>query len=390
MNLEGCYNIADIRRLAKKRLPAPLFHYIDGGSDDEKTLGRNTTSFDTCSLVPEVLVDVSKVDMATTILGQKVDWPVILSPTGMSRLFHHEGERATSSAAYRSGTIYTLSTLSSIALEEVAGHTEGPKMFQIYIHRDRGLTQEFVERSRAAGYKALCLTVDMPVAGNRERDLRTGMTMPPKLTLAGLFSFASHPYWTLNYLFHEKFGLENVKHRISKGSSNASSIIDYVNEQFDPSVTWDDAEKVIAAWGGPFAIKGIMSAKDAVRAVDIGATTLIVSNHGGRQLDSAPAPFDCLPDIVEAVKGRAEIILDGGIRRGTHVVKALAMGADACMMGRPYLYGLAAGGEKGVMRVISLLKQEIARDMALMGCKNISELDADRLKKIALANMGNY
>ena len=381
MKLDDCYNSGDLRRLAKKRLPAPLFHYIDGGSDDEMTLRQNTTSFDAYNLMPNTLVDVSKINLATTILGQKLDWPVFLSPTGMSRLFHHDGERAVSSAAHKSGTLYTLSTLSSINLEDVAAHTDGPKMFQIYIHRDRGLTKEFIERSRVAGYKALCLTVDMPVAGNRERDLRMGMTMPPKLSLEGLFSFASHPRWTLNYLSHKKFGLENVKHRISKGTSKASSVIDYVNEQFDTSVTWDDAEKVIAAWDGPFAIKGIMSAKDAIRAINIGATAIIISNHGGRQLDSAPAPFDCLQDIVEAVDGRAEVILDGGIRRGTHVIKALALGADACSIGRPYLYGLAAGGEEGVTRALSLLKQEITRNMALIGCKNTSELDSSYIHK---------
>ena len=374
MKLSSCYNIDDFRKMARKRLPAPLFHYIDGGSDDEHTLRQNTTSFDACNLKPRALVDVSTINMQTTILGQKLDWPVFLSPTGMSRLFHHDGERAVASAAYKSGTLYTLSTLSSTSLEDVAVHTDGPKMFQIYIHRDRSLTLEFVERSRAAGYKALCLTVDMPVAGNRERDLRMGMTMPPKLSLKGLFSFACHPRWTLNYLSHKKFGLENVKHRISKGSTNASSIIDYINEQFDTSVTWDDAEKVIAAWSGPFAIKGIMSAKDAVRAINIGATAIIISNHGGRQLDSAPAPFDCLQEIVEAVDGKAEVILDGGIRRGTHVIKALAMGANACSIGRPYLYGLAAGGEDGVLRVLSLLRQEIERNMALIGCTDISEL----------------
>jgi L-lactate dehydrogenase (cytochrome) len=325
--------------------------------------------------VPNVLVNVSNINLETTILGQKIDWPVFLSPTGMSRLFHHDGERAVASAACKSGTLYTLSTLSSINLEDIGGHTNGPKMFQIYIHRDRGLTLEFIERSRAAGYDALCLTVDMPVAGNRERDLRTGMTMPPNMSLESIISFACHPEWTLNYLFHKKFGLENVRHRISKGSANASSVIDYVNEQFDTSITWDDAEKVIAAWGGPFAIKGITSAKDALHAINIGATAVIISNHGGRQLDSAPAPFDCLQEIVETVDGRAEIILDGGIRRGTHVLKALALGANACMIGRPYLYGLAAGGEKGVIRVLSLLRQEIERNMALIGCTDISELN---------------
>jgi len=375
MTLDNCYNIRDLRLLAKKRLPAPLFHYIDGGSDDERSLRRNTSSFDAYSLLPNTLVDVSEIDLRTTILGQKIEWPVFLSPTGMSRLFHHDGERAVASAAHKSGTLYTLSTLSSVSIEDIGAHTSGPKMFQIYIHRDRGLTLEFVERSRAAGYNALCLTVDMPVAGNRERDLRMGMTMPPKLSLAGLMSFAYHPRWTFNYLTHKKFGLENVRHRISKGTAQASSIIDYVNEQFDMSVTWDDAEKVIAAWGGPFAIKGIMSAKDARRAIDIGATAIIISNHGGRQLDSAPAPFERLPEIVAAVDGRAEVILDGGIRRGTHVLKALALGANACMVGRPYLYGLAAGGEAGVTRSLSLLQQEIERNMALIGCRDISELN---------------
>lgn len=379
MRITDCHNTADFRRLAKKRLPAPLFHYIDGGADDEVTLRRNTEAFDSVRLIPNALADLSAMDLRTEVLGQTIDWPVFCSPTGMSRLFHHEGERAVCRAAHNANTMYSLSTLSTVSIEEVAALTPGPKCFQLYIHKDRGLTSEFIDRCKAANYSALCLTVDTLVAGNRERDLVTGMVMPPKFTPASMLSFMTHPNWAFNYLTSEKFQLANVAGKISAGTSKLTSVIGYLNDQIDQSITWQDAEQAIAHWGGPFAIKGVMSVEDAIRAVDIGATAIMISNHGGRQLDGSTAPFDQLPAIVDAVGGKIEIILDGGIRRGTHVLKALAMGATACMVGRGYLYALAAGGQLGVERALEKLREEIERDMILMGCSSTKDLNRGKL-----------
>lgn len=379
LGIRHCNNTEDFRRLARKRLPAPLFHYIDGGADDEITLRRNTSAFEQVRLIPDALADLSNLDLSTSVLGQKIDWPVFLSPTGMNRLFHHDGERAVCRAAHKFGTIYSLSTVATVGIEEIGALTPGPKCFQIYIHKDRGLTSDFIERCRAAGFAALCLTVDTLVAGNRERDLVTGMVMPPRLSLASLFSFATHPDWAWNYLTHEKFRLANVAGKIKAGTQKLTSVVGYINDQFDRSITWKDAEKVIRQWGGPFAIKGVMSVQDARRAVDAGASAIMVSNHGGRQLDGATAPFDQLGPIVDAVGGELEVILDGGIRRGTHVLKALAMGARACMIGRGYLYALAAGGQPGVERALSRLRQEVERDMVLMGCSRIAELNRSKL-----------
>ena len=382
MGIERCNNTEDFRRLAKRRLPAPLFHYIDGGADDEATLRRNTEAFDEVRLIPNSLADLSELDLSTTVLGEKIDWPVFLSPTGMSRLFHHDGERAVARAAEKFGTIYSLSSLSTVSIEEIGALTAGPKCFQIYIHKDRALTYEFVERCKAAKYSSLCLTVDTLVAGNRERDLVTGMVMPPKPTLSSLLSFATHWDWSFNFLLREKFRLANVATSVNAGNdSNLISVIDYINSQFDRSITWKDAEALISAWGGPFAIKGVMSVEDAIRARDAGASAIMVSNHGGRQLDGSTAPFDMLQRICDAVGGDIEIILDGGIRRGTHVLKAMAMGATACMMGRGYLYALAAGGQKGVERALQRMRDEVERDMVLMGAANLGELDRTRLQR---------
>lgn len=385
MSIEQCYNLDDFRQLARRRLPAPLFHFMDGGADDEGTLRSNISAFDACQLLPSALTDISDLDISTTVLGQKVDWPVMLAPTGINRIFHHEGERAVARAAAKSGTIYSLSTMSNVSIEEIGALTSGPKCFQVYIHRDRGLTREFIERSKAAGFESLCLTVDTLVAGNRERDLKTGMIMPPKLTLKSLLSFATHWRWTYNYLTSEKFELANLANNKRAGEEKLISVIDYVNSQFDPSITWADAEEVIAQWDGPFAIKGIMTASDAKRAVDIGATAVLVSNHGGRQLDGAPSAFECVADIADAVGDKADIILDGGIRRGSHVLKALAMGATACSIGRGYLYPLAAGGEAGVTRALERLRAEVERDMVLMGCDRLVKLDRSKLRATGLA-----
>lgn len=380
MDIRRCRNVNDFRLLAKARLPAAVFHYLEGGADDERTLHWNTEAFEHYELISRSLQDVSDIDLSTRVLGMNLASPVIFAPTGVSRLFHQDGERAVTLAATKSGSLYTLSTLSTVNIEEVAELNSGPKMFQIYIHRDRGLTDEFLQRCRAAGYQALCLTVDTPLAGNRERDIRTGMTMPPRLTPGSLLDFLCHPYWLFNNVVRSKIEMANLVNRIS-GRGDVRSLIAYVNEQFDRSVHWDDAATLIKKWNGPFAIKGILSVDDAIRAADTGATAVIISNHGGRQLDGTPAAIDCLEEIVDAVGDRLEVILDGGIRRGTHVLKALALGANACMIGRPYLYGLAAAGQKGVEQVMDLLLGEIERNLALIGCAKLSELNSAYVRR---------
>jgi L-lactate dehydrogenase (cytochrome) len=381
MQIKHCHNIGDFREMAKSRIPSPLFHYIDGGADDEFTLKRNTSAFEEYDLIPNGLADVADIDLSTTILGQKVSSPLFLAPTGMNRLFHHDGERATSLAAEKFGHYYSLSTLSSVSIEEIGGLVNSPKMLQIYIHKDRGLTYELIERCKKANFSSLCLTIDTIVAGNRERDLRTGMTMPPKFTPSSLLSFAMRPRWVYNYFTHEAFKLANLEGKTDKGSKESLSVIDYINSQFDTNLCWEDAQKAIEAWGGPFAIKGVMSVEDANRSVDVGASAIMISNHGGRQLDFSPAPFDLLSDIVDAVGDKIEIICDGGIRRGTHVLKALALGANACSMGRPYLYGLAAGGQAGVEAVLANFEAELKRNMMLMGINKLSQLDGSKIRK---------
>jgi len=379
MNLKDCHNVEDFRKLAKKKLPSPIFHYIDGGSDDEVTLRRNTESFNKCDLLPNVLTDVSNIDLSTTVLGQKIAFPLFLAATAMHKLYHHHGERATAKAAEKMDTMFGISTMATTSIEEIGKLTNGPKLFQLYIHKDRGLTDNLIERCKKAGFNSMCLTVDTVVAGNRERDHRTGFSTPPRLTLGSLLSFAMHPQWSLNYLFGSKFKLENIIHMTDKGSSIDKSIIDYINEQFDPSMNWKDAEYCVKKWGGPFALKGVMSVEDAKRAIDIGCTAIMVSNHGGRQLDGSRAPFDQLAEIVDAVGDKIEVILDGGIKRGTHVLKALAVGAKACSFGKGYLFALGAGGEKGVEAILQKMKAEINRDMILMGCKSVKDLNRSKI-----------
>jgi len=378
LRLNNCYKTEDFRRLAKRRLPSPIFHYIDGGADDEVTLRHNTQAFEVCDLVPNVLAGVQDVDLSTKVLGQELEIPLFMSPTAMQRLFHHDGERAIARAAEKLGTMFGVSTIGTRSIEELAKFS-APKLFQIYIHKDPALTSDLISRCKESNYDAMALTVDAIVAGNRERDYITGMTTPPKLTPMSLLSFALHPEWSLNYVLREKFDLPNVSKFIEAGSSVQSSIVDYLDTQMKRSIDWDDAAQMIEEWGGPFAIKGIMSVDDARRSVEVGASAIIVSNHGGRQLDGSRTPFDQLESIVDAVGGQIEIILDGGVRRGTHVLKAIARGATACSGGRMYLYALAAAGSAGVERAMTLLKAEIERNMILMGCRTLSELKPSML-----------
>lgn len=382
-SLGRCYSVEDLRYLAWRKLPAPLFHYIDGGADDEVNLRRNSAAFDRYAFLPRTLRDVSTIDMTTTLLGRRLAIPFILSPTGMSRLFHHEAEPAVARAAAQAGTFYALSTMATTRLEEIAAATDGPKMFQIYLFKDKGLTAEFVERCVAAGYDALCLTIDTPLAGNRERDRVTGMEMPPRFTLKSLLSFASHPGWSLAYLRNPDFDIKNVAHRVNALEGKSVSLIDYVNSQFDRTVGWDDVAALRALWPGPFVVKGVQSLADARRAIEAGASALMISDHGGRQLDGTMAPVDLVRRIRDAVGGDIELIVDGGVRRGSHVLKAIALGANGCSIGRAYLYGLAAGGGAGVERALALLTEEIARNMALLGATCIADLTPDLLEVLA-------
>ena len=379
MSLNDCYNFDDYRKLAKKKLPAPIFHYIDGGSDDEVTLNRNTNAFNDCDLVPNILASVGKPDLSTTVFGKKIDMPLFLSPTAMQSLYTPEGDKASARAAEKFGTMYSMSTMASFSIEEIANISSGPKLFQLYVHKDKSITDDLIDRCRRANFDGLCLTVDTLVAGNRERDHRTGFTTPPKFTLESLLSFALRPEWVFKYFTNKKFELANIKNKTDKGTNIAKSVIDYINEQYDPAMNWKDAEYCVKRWNGPFALKGVMSVEDAKKAIDIGCTAIMISNHGGRQLDGSRAPFDQIKAISDAVGDKLEIILDGGIRRGTHVLKALAAGATACSFGKMFLFSLAAGGQRGVEHLLQNMHDEINRNMVLMGCKNIKDLDNSKL-----------
>ena len=379
MNLNDCYNFDDFRKLAKKKLPSPIFHYIDGGSDDEITLKRNTESFNDCDLIPNILASVGNPDLSTTIFGKKIDLPIFLAPAAMQRLYHHEGDKASAKAAEKFGTFYSMSTMANNTIEEVSNISKGPKLFQLYVHKDQSITDDLIERCKSSGFDGMCLTVDTLVAGNREKDHRTGFTTPPKLTFQSLMSFATHPLWVFNYLTHAKFELANVSKKTDKGTNISKSVIEYINEQYDPAMNWKDAEYCAKKWNGPFALKGVMSVEDAKKAIDIGCTAIMISNHGGRQLDGSRSPFDQIKAISDAVGDKLEIILDGGVRRGTHVLKALSAGAKACSFGRMFLFALSAGGQKGVEKALQNMKDEIYRNMVLMGCKNLKELNSTKL-----------
>jgi L-lactate dehydrogenase (cytochrome) len=380
MRLGDCHNVDDFRRLAKRRLPGPIFHYIDGGADDELTCRRNTEAYESCDLVPNVLVGVENVDITTKVMGRTIAMPLLLSPTALQRLFHWQGERAVARAAEKAGTWFGISSLATVGIEEIGSSISTPKLFQLYVHKDKGLNRAMIERCKAAKFDAIALTVDTIVGGNRERCLRTGFTSPPKLTLASMASFAAHPAWAMNYFLREKFELTNLKDHVAEGSNVALSVADYFNTMLDQSMDWKMAESIRAEWGGEFCLKGVMSVDDARRAVDIGATAIMVSNHGGRQLDGGRAPFDQLAEIVDAVGDRIDVICDGGIRRGSHVLKALSVGAKACSGGRMYLYALAAAGQPGVERTLANLRAEIERGMKLMGMRSLRELGRENLR----------
>ena len=379
-SVNNCHNVKDFRKLAKRKLPGPIFHYIDGGADDEITYRRNTEAFEQCDLVPNVLSGVDKVDMSTTVMGQKLDMPLYCAPTALQRLFHHEGEIAVAKAAEKHGTMFGISSLGTASIEEISKLVSTPKLFQLYVHKDKGLNNALIERCIDSNFEAMAVTVDTAVGGNRERDLYTGFTIPMKLKLNSIMSFALHPMWALNYFIKPKWELSNLKDHIKEGTTVMTTIGDYFTKMLDNSLSWKDVEEINKKWGRQFAIKGIMSVDDAKKAIDVGATAIMISNHGGRQLDGSRSPFDQLAEIVDAVGDKIDVICEGGIRRGTHVLKALSLGAKACSGGRMYLYALASGGQKGVERSLTNLRNEIERDMKLMGVSNIKELTRKNLR----------
>jgi L-lactate dehydrogenase (cytochrome) len=374
MRFSKCHNIADLRLVAKRRLPEPVFHYLDGGADDELTLNNNTSAFDDYELLPTQLSDVSSIDMTSTLFGHKFDWPVIISPTGASKLFHGSGEPAVVRAAEKFGMVYSLSTLATTTIADVAAVSDSPKMYQIYIFKDRALTAEFIERCKEAKYLALCLTVDTPVAGNRERDFVYGFSAAPRSRIRQALSFAGHPGWLYRALIRKDLEMVNITRSEAAAQNVKADVRQFFEDQTDRSLTWKDVEWIRDRWNGPLVIKGIQTVEDCRKAADAGATAVMLSNHGGRQLDSAPAPVDCIADAADALRDRLEIICDGGIRRGNHIVKAVALGANACSVGRAYLYGLAAGGQEGAELSLEILQTEFERTMALIGCNSVSKL----------------
>ncbi len=379
MRLTDCHNFHDFRRLAQKRLPGPIFNYIDGAADDEVTYRQNTASFDRCDLVPNVLRGVGEVDLSVTVMGQKLAMPVYCSPTALQRLFHHDGERAVAAAAARFGTMFGVSSLGTVSLEELRRAYPNPQCYQFYFHKDRGLNRAMFERAKAAGVDVMMLTVDSITGGNRERDKRTGFSIPFRLTATGVTQFAIKPRWALNYLLHERFRLPQLDDHVDMGGGTMS-IQRYFTEMLDPSMTWDDVAELVRFWGGTFCLKGVMSVEDARRAVDIGCRGIVLSNHGGRQLDGSRAAFDQLAEIVDAVGDRIDVMMDGGVQRGTHVLKALSLGAKAVGIGRYYLFPLAAAGQAGVERALTQLRAELERDMKLMGCTSVAQLSRANLR----------
>ncbi len=379
MRLNDCHSFADFRELARRRLPSPIFNYIDGAADDETTYDRNTKSFEACDLVPNVLRGVENIDMSVKILGQNLDMPIYCSPTALQRVFHHQGENAVAAAADKFGTLFGVSSLGTVSLSEIRKSYSGPQCYQFYFHKDRALNRVMLENAKEANVDVMMLTVDTITGGNRERDLKTGFSIPFKLSLSGILQFAIKPMWALNYLTHEKFSLPQLDDHVDM-SDGPISIGKYFTDMLDPCMNWDDVAKMVEFWDGQFCLKGVMSVEDAKKAVDVGCTGIVISNHGGRQLDGSRSPFDQLSEIVDAVGDDIDVIMDSGIQRGTHVLKALSLGAKAVGGGRFYLFALAAAGQLGVERALELMRLEIERDMRLMGVSSISELSTKNLR----------
>lgn len=378
-SLAECFTIADLRKLAQKKLPSVMFDYVDGGSEDELTLQWNRNSFSKYEFVPRALRDVSKIDLSTSVQGVDLKIPIISAPTGMSRMFHHLGEKAVVKASHRAGAGYALSTVSTTSIEDVAKESNGPLFFQIYAWHDRKMVDDFIERCKRENYDGLMLAVDLASLGKRERDLRNGHGRPGVLKRNTALSALSKPQWLYHFLTQPKWKMANMVEHLPHGA-DAMKVIENVNDQFSASVNWKDVEVLSKRWGGKFMLKGIQSVEDAVKAAESGVSGIILSNHGGRQLDGAPAALDILPEVVQALGSDVEVLLDGGVQRGSDVIKAVALGAKAVLIGKSYLYGLAAGGEAGVDRSYAILTDEMTRVMQLIGCRNISELNSERVR----------
>jgi len=377
--LSRAASVADLRRIAKRRLPGGVFDYIDGGAEDERTLAANQAAFAAVTYRPRVLRGLDAVVTSSTILGQPLAYPLVLAPTGFTRIADPDGELAVARAAARAGLPYTLSTLSTRSIEEVRAVSAGRLWFQVYAWRDRGLVQEMIERAAAARYEALVLTVDTAVFGRRERDVRRGFSLPPTIGPGTIIDGARHPAWSLAFVRSEPIRFANVVGRDVGDGASPVNLSDYINTQFDPSLSWADIDWLRSVWDGPIIVKGIQSVDDARLAADAGVEAIALSNHGGRQLDGAPAAFDLVAPVADAVGGRTEIICDGGVRRGSDILKALAAGATAAMAGRAYLYGLGAAGERGVDRVLEWFHADLVRTMSLVGAGTIADLDRSLL-----------
>ena len=377
--LRRAASVADLRRMARRRLPGGVFDYIDGGAEDERTLAANEAAFAAATFRPRVLRGLSSVGTESTLLGRPMAFPLVLAPTGFTRIADPDGELAVARAAERAGVPYTLSTLSTRSIEEVRAVSTGRLWFQVYAWRDRGLVREMVERAAAASYEALVLTVDTAVLGRRERDVRRGFSLPPTIGPGTLLDGLLHPAWTLAFLRSEPIRFANVAGRGTLDGASPVNLSDYISAQFDPALSWSDVDWLRSVWDGPLVLKGVQTVEDAVLAAERGVDAVALSNHGGRQLDGAPAAFSLVAPVADAVAGRAEVICDGGVRRGSDIAKALAAGATAAMAGRAYLYGLGAAGERGVDRVLAWLRADLVRTMSLLGAGRIADLDRSLL-----------
>ena len=376
--LSRAADVTDLRRAAKRRLPFGVFDYIDGGAEDERTLERNSAAFARVGFRPRVLNDVSQIDTSTTLLGKPVPFPLALSPTGFTRIAHSQGELAVARAAQRAGIPYSLSTMGTRSIEEVASVSSGAKWYQVYTWKDRGLVKDMIDRAAAAGYEALLVTVDTAVLGRRERDVRRGYTLPPKIGLDTILDGIIHPAWTRDFLTNDPITFANVPPQSGAGDgSTAVELAGFINSQFDQALSWADVDWIRSVWPGPVILKGIQTVADAELAVKAGVEAVALSNHGGRQLDDAPAPIELVEPVAQAVGGQIEIICDGGVRRGSDIVKALALGATACSIGRPYLYALGAAGEAGVDHVLEFFRAGMVRTMQLSGSRSIDEITSD-------------
>ncbi len=372
--LQRAQTIGDLRAIARRRVPRAVFDYVDGAAEDERTLARARRVFAGVEFRPRVLRDVAAVDASVEVLGVRSPVPVVLAPTGFTRMMHHEGERAVGRAAARAGVPYTLSTMGTVSPAELAA--EAPDLqrwFQLYLWKDRARSREVVARAAAAGYSTLVLTVDTAVGGRRLRDVRNGLTIPPRLTGRTLGDMAVHPRWWANLLTTEPLEFASLR-------GFSGTVAELVDQMFDPSVTWTDLEWLRDAFGGRIVVKGVQHPDDARACVDAGVDGIVVSNHGGRQLDQAVVPLEVLPEVVAAVDGRAAVLLDGGVTSGADVVAAVALGADAVMVGRAYLFGLMAGGEAGVTRALEILTDQVTRTMRLLGATTVADLTADRVR----------